>query len=322
MFNRLPWFLAAALLVLCGILGWAYNNERLASQAARRAEERERLLKEKFIVALDATKRELNDQLATMTVSNATLKAEIEKIKKVVDVQITKLDSFQTEEIEIRDVAPAERCPPGRRSPRSVPRQLRAPLTPAPEQERTGAALPRLALAASGSSRPDPTGTTRGTPELVVDGEPRVPEEAALEKGVEAREASAPAAPEPSCVLAKGDRVKIIIDQVTLTTGEGNDVIAGTAALSRRTPPPEKILFQAPFDTTASSSRRRTTPPPAEKRGWGVGAYASAWEADGRTVGPVIAAPPYGLFGRTLEASVMVGVWPDFQAAAVAVARF
>jgi hypothetical protein len=322
MISRLPWYVAGAAVLLAAVLGWAYAAARREARELKAAAEVEQLKAKELLVAERANRAGVEEEAKRLQRDNELLKAEIERAVKLIPG--ARLDSAFHIVTESGVVGGEARPRPGGQpvSPRAAPRGR-------PRGSPSGSAAPctlRRGLAAAGFPRPlaslvqaaaegEPAAPPRGTGAMVIAGAPRAGEG---EVGALARDVAAVG----ECVLAAGDRAEVEIDQVTLETELGNRVVVGTAKVNRLQPEPVTTLLHAKF--RADGSRLVAVPADAarrEGRGWGVGVYGAAWDG-GQTVGPVVGFPSLLLLGHSLEAAVNVGVAPDFQVGALALARF
>jgi hypothetical protein len=326
---------AAAALVLAGILGWAYSNARREAREAQAAAERERLRNEGLIVVDPKTHAQVKADLERLEKQNAKLKVEIERVSKLipgatVDAAFHIVVKGKVGGEKHGPVAPVKGTGPSGSAVPVGPRRLRFPsfLNPAPRQAplaawatlaHAGEPMVRLASTATLAQADvpgdaPPAAKRPGTGRVTVGGAPR---------GVAGARGGGPAGESKEvagigeCVLAAGDDAEIAIDEAHLVTEAGNTVVVGTAKMNRITPPPTTV-FAATFSTGQLSERRRDE---REGKGFGVGLYGAGWDGGG-SVGPAVVFPSVMLLGHTLDFSAMVGFGSKLQAGASAIARW
>jgi hypothetical protein len=326
-FSRVPWVIAVAALVLAGVLGWAYAGARREATEATRRAEAQQLKANQIIVDEQKNASALRKDLERLTKQNDDLKAELDRVLKAAPgAKVQTVGHFSTGPVPAggkprTDPPPGDPAAPGAPAPRRFPRVVPHPLRPGTGGHLGSRAAPRgawtLAQAATALSEAP---QRPGTGPLPAGGAARAPALLMPEGGVVGGEATAAAPAQGTCLLAVGDTGEVVVDQVTVKTEAGNYIVVGAASANRLAPPPETAMLHGPFRAPVSESSRlreevRTG------RSWGFGAYAGAWDG-GRTIGAALALPQARVLGHALEGIVTVGVWPEMQAGALAVARW
>lgn len=328
-FQKLPWVIALVALLLAGVLGWKYQGAQREIREANAKAERERLRAEHLIVEEPMKRAKLEAELADRTKQNTDLAAEVERLKKELhDAKVTHVDHYDTGGLVV-DGPGRKKSKPAPVSPRRVPRLVppagRHLQRASAEAGFSSSMIPSLILQASApgqaaagqqSSPPNATET------LVVGGERRAgTAERSLPPPGEKRPILREAPPEEECVLARGDRARIVVDEVKFETDAGNTVVVGAAAVDRLEPEPVARLIHGPFKSELSSSSGLIKKDDGSGRGFGLGPYASFWDG-GQSVGAALTFPSLRFLGHALDVTATVGIGPKVQAGALAVARW
>jgi len=107
--------------------------------------------------------------------------------------------------------------------------------------------------------------------------------------------------PPVECLVAVGDIVRAQVDEVTVETKAGNQVVLGAASCWRESPPPETMYYRGAFEAKTSKVDVIVEASPVR---WGAGLTFMA-TTDKIGVGPLILFPPVRLWG--LEGDISAG---------------
>jgi hypothetical protein len=108
--------------------------------------------------------------------------------------------------------------------------------------------------------------------------------------------------PSPTgCLVATGDIVRAQVDEVTVETKAGNQVVLGAASCWRESPPPETMFYRGNFEAKTSTANVTAEPSPVR---WGAGLTFMA-TTDKVGVGPLVLFPPVRVWG--LEGDISAG---------------